>query len=299
MQSDSIQRGQSAGADRYSTGWLVLRFFFALIVGYGTVVALGFGSFPLIHDSLFSGPVANLSLAALASLCGGILSGWILGPALRRRRWRFLYLAAACPALPVWLLWVAEHFRLVPAPIRKSWTELAVMDLEIPDLFVLCFVALAGAVGGYRLRNLRKTVPRLLAHIFVGLTAGFTASLALFAAFVYLVILLYWGRTNAYGGPPSVLFLFYLPPFVGGIPCGFILQPVVSGRRYRFLYLAAVSPVFPLWAAFEWLVRDWGPGGFIGLFSILALIFWVGTLVGYGVRHLGHRKWVRAGGIAE
>jgi hypothetical protein len=302
VHSNSIQASPHSDADRYGTGWLVLRFLFALIVGYGAVVGLRFASIPLVRatvsvssGTIESSPIEDLLPAALTSLCAGILSGWMMGPPLRQRRWRFLYLAAASPALPIWLTWVAEFFDLLPASLREDWYNFVIVGLDIPELLVFCLSAFTGAAAGFRLRYLRRTGPRLLAHIFVALTAGFAVSLCLFVAYSSAVLVIYyWPRTFA--NPPGIrLFqlVFYLPPFCGGIPCGFILQPAVSGRRWRFLYLAATSLVFPVWAVVG-VVQDLLPWGLVGTLATSTLLSWLGTLVGYAFRHGWHTKRMRS-----
>jgi len=43
-------------------------------------------------------------IAGVSWFVGGFFSGWIVEFEVRRRRWRFLWLAVASPAMPLWLL---------------------------------------------------------------------------------------------------------------------------------------------------------------------------------------------------
>jgi len=281
MRSDTIQASRPPDADRYGTGWLVLRLLFALIVGYGAVVALGFASFPLIHNPVFHNAIANLLLAVLTSLCGGILSGGIMGPALHRRRWAFLYLAAESPAMPIWLTWLAEYFGFLPGPLPNYWHDITIQGLEIPDVFTFCLPALAGAAAGYWFRSFRRNGASLVAHFIVALTGGLAAPVALLMAALYSV------GTSA--SPARIWLFMALASSGGGIVSGCIMQPAVSTRRWRFLYLAATSPAFAALAVYDTDVPD-----SFGYFTVLILIFWAGALAGYAVRHFWHRKRARS-----
>lgn len=99
-------------------------------------------------------PVARALLLCLSCFVGGFFSGWILESDLEPHGWKVLWLAAASPALPVWLL--AALFAGIGAEIDQA---------ALLIISVVCAASLAGAlVGhwfGHRLRIAQKRYPPL------------------------------------------------------------------------------------------------------------------------------------------
>jgi MFS family permease len=101
---------------------------------YGTHKIYGADKIPMEKQQAY----VILLGAGISWFVGGFFSGWIVEYEVRHRRWRFLWLAVASPALPTWL------FALWGAAIQGS---ISGFDSALVSVMVLS--AFLGSAAGY------------------------------------------------------------------------------------------------------------------------------------------------------
>lgn len=130
--------------------YLVIRFGIALLVGWFTVTVLANMLIRWVFSGSHSfGPRSSLLEILLFSLLGmvsgGLVSGWIVMPAIWDRRGRFFYLVASSPAFPYWGIVVLGYLRA---------GRLGGGGYIRSEIIIICVTALAGILGslaGHRL----------------------------------------------------------------------------------------------------------------------------------------------------
>jgi hypothetical protein len=280
---------------RVSGRQLLRSFIIALVSGFAfACVALTVFSFiPGLDYTAFAGSHPRVLLVwGLSCFLGGVASGGVMESALRKRRWRFLYLAASSPGMFLW-----------------CWAVVCLLAGEEPrapglaQVLVGCLSAFAGAALGYTLVQRRRASYREKGET-TGGHGRFAAAFALGVVVTCLtfVICLICVVSLMVGISPGteeedfilnvgIILQFALPSLAGGFASGWMLQPGLEKRRWRFLYLCAASPATAVWfiAILSMLLgvepSTFGLGieapGVVGLTCISAV---VGSLFSYRVR---------------
>jgi hypothetical protein len=227
---------------------------------------------------------------------GGIVSGLILEPGLAGRRWRFLWLAAGSPALPVWI--IALWSLVSETEIHPRIVELVVIG---------CVGALAGSVAGAFARRGWKrwsVTPRgvFWTTISRAVSSGLVATiLSLMVSYVLVIIpalfmelILKGLEVATLEDLPGVLLplVFGGCLFIGGHVSGRVLVPVLPRDLSRFLFVALANPAIVL-LVFLGIRSLRGAalpqGGRLFLYLACVITPLLGSFNGYRV---GHRKYM-------
>lgn len=126
---------------------LVSSFVIALVTGFAfACIALTFLSFiPGLDYTAFDGSHPRVLLVwGVSCFAGGVVSGGKMESVLRKRRWRFLYLAASSPAMFLWC-WAVVCFVVGVEPQAPG----------LAQVLAGCLSAFAGAAFGYTLVHRR------------------------------------------------------------------------------------------------------------------------------------------------
>jgi len=211
----------------------------ALLKGILVALQLSIGIF-LWRVDLDNLPAWVYLWLLLSGFAGGMMSGFTLAPVLDRFRWRFLWLAASSPALPIWVVTV----------VVLVWGVHVRADILAAVSFA-CAGALAGAPAGeygWHCWARPEALPSVVfwKRYMHAMLIGAGTSLAVSCLFLFpLAVLTSGGRGIGRLGIVLIIGMFLISPSVGGLVSGCSLCGALDDRHWRPAYLAFASPAVP------------------------------------------------------
>lgn len=249
---------------------------FATSVFLGSLTA-AIGSLPAIlwaHSRGIS--VGTVTWICLWCFLGGFISGRCLRRGLRFHAWRFLWLAAVSPALPIWIFTVVA---------LRMGVEMETRTL-LPA-FLACGASVAGSVTGCCFRGERlgrvgaDSLVRAVVKTAVALILSTGVTVLSFIGGVYVL-----DRVNPWHDWDAVVLPFVcsgvLAPFLGGLVSGVLMAWFAHGVRVRYRSLALAGPATPLVLMGVVFAGSSGEWALLVLICVIAAVIpFLGAIVGY------------------